>query len=247
MVTLMDEDEIRWMILEKLHMEYLKESHSYVMKDGLLKAQGILGLAENVLDRNVKYLEQKGLIDVKWYLGGGFMARINAFGVDAIEHKKDARPEARTKRPEAVLEDELDRQLRDRLPSLVDELAVTREQLAKGDRAIHFQSVAMACRNHFLDFAEAMYRPEFLPEGEEPPSRNQVKRKVRFTLMAVGAEHAERDLVESTVDQFEALVVFIHKEAHNKEADRSYAAACLAGLETAMLLILREVTKGKPA
>jgi len=238
-----DEDEIRWLILEKLHMEYLKDSYRYVMKDNLLQAPGILGLAENVMDRNIKYLEQKGLIDVRRYVGGGFMTRINAFGVDAIEHKKDARSAAGTRGSGAVLEKELDRQLLDRFPSLVDELVVTREQLAKGDKPIHFQSVAMACRNHFYDFADAVYRPEFLPEGEEPPSRNQVKRKVRFTLMAVGGGHAERDLVESTIDQFEALVVYIHKEAHDKSTDRSCAAACLADLETAMLIILHEIAK----
>src|SRR5436309_3944466 len=81
----MNEDEIRWLVLGKLHEAYLEDSRQYVMKDALLEAQGIIGLPENVVDRTVKYLEQKGLIDIQYYLGGGFMARLNAYGVDAIE------------------------------------------------------------------------------------------------------------------------------------------------------------------
>lgn len=85
----MNEDEVRWLVLGKLHEEYLKDSRQCLMKAALLETQGILSLSENVLDRTVEYLQQKGLIDVQKYLGGGFMARLNAGGVDAIEMKQE--------------------------------------------------------------------------------------------------------------------------------------------------------------
>ena len=233
----MNEDEIRWMILDKLHDAYLKDSRSYVMKDNLLQAQGILGLSENVLDRTVKYLEQKGLINVKYYLGGGFMVRLNAYGVDAIERRdKEVRP-----KPIAaldVLEEELDKLLADRMPSLADDLAIARTQLSEGNKAIDFQAVALNCRNLFLAFADEVYEPKFLPEGEAEPRSNDSKRKLKFTLRSVHAGETERDLVDAVIDEFDALVVFIQKHVHDPGTGRAYAATCLAGLEKVMLLVL---------
>lgn len=235
----MNEDEIRWLILDKLYKEYLADSHTFVMKDKLLQAQGILGLDANALDRSVRYLEQKGLIDVRRYLGGGFIARLNAFGIDAVEQKREREPPVTE--PTAILEEELDRLLRDRIPSLVDDLVIARSQLAKGDKEIDFQSVALNCRNLFLAFADAVYRPEYLPKDEAPPDRNQAKRKLKFALQVVNAGKAERGIVEAIIDEFDALVDFIQKHVHDRQTGRPYAAACLVNLETAMLVVLLEV------
>ncbi len=238
----MNEDEIRWLVLGKLHDGYLKDSRTYVMKGNLLEAQGILGLPENVLDRTVKYLEQKGLIDVIYYIGGGFMARLNAYGVDAIERReREVLPKAIA--PTAVLEEELDKLVADRMPSLGDDLTIARTQLAEGNKAIDFQAVALNCRNLFLAFADEVYEPEFLPEGETEPRPNETKRKLKLTLRAVDAGKTERDLVEAIIDEFDALVVFIQKHVHDPATGRANAAACLAGLETAMLIVLRAISQ----
>jgi hypothetical protein len=42
-------------------------------------------LDSNVLERNAKYLEQKGLAYVKWFSGGGFVAQITSEGIDFLE------------------------------------------------------------------------------------------------------------------------------------------------------------------
>ena len=45
---------------------------------------GPLGIDEKVLDRNVRYLGDKGLLDLKW-VGNKFQGRITAEGIDFLE------------------------------------------------------------------------------------------------------------------------------------------------------------------
>lgn len=78
----MDDKTRRLEILQALKQAYDEDAHDFLDKAYLL---GTLGLDENVLDRNVKYLEQKGLIRVDWHHGGGFYAWINAEGIDFLE------------------------------------------------------------------------------------------------------------------------------------------------------------------
>ena|SRR5438093_10131784 len=242
----MNEEAVRNMILDRLHREYLKDSTNSVMKQQLYEAQGNLGTAPNVLDRNLRYLEEKGLVDVRHFIGGNFMVRLNAFGVDAVErHASDRHVQisARVAGPATILGEELDELLAEHLPVMKDELAITRNLLARGDKQFDFQSVALACRNHFLDFADTIYQPAFLPEGEVPPSRNQAKRKVTLGLRAMRAKETDRDFVEATISQFDALVDFIQKTVHEKHVIRAHAAACLSGLELVMLVALRELAR----
>jgi len=77
----MDDKTCRLEILQKLKSFYDQDAHALVQKTSLIKE---LPVEDNVLERNLRYLEGKGLLHVKWYKGG-FLARINAEGIDFLE------------------------------------------------------------------------------------------------------------------------------------------------------------------
>ena len=43
----------------------------------------------NLLDFNVKYLEDKHLVKIEHFLVGGFIAQITVYGIDYIESLKE--------------------------------------------------------------------------------------------------------------------------------------------------------------
>jgi Fic family protein len=69
-------NETRVLILKKLAEQYPE----YVMKDAL--QQSTL-LSENDLERNIHYLDEEGLTEVKW-TSSGFLAKINVNGISYI-------------------------------------------------------------------------------------------------------------------------------------------------------------------
>ncbi|MBI4491062.1 MAG: hypothetical protein HY694_18425 [Deltaproteobacteria bacterium] len=68
--------------MRELKSHYDKEPHGYPQKEKLM---GSLGLEDIVVQRNVKYLEQKGLADPKWFSGSGFLVQITSEGIDFLE------------------------------------------------------------------------------------------------------------------------------------------------------------------
>ncbi len=80
-----DEEDIRWLILDKLYNVRLQGPHDFTMRQAILDSQGIFGLDPKAVDRNTKYLQEKNLVEVRWFIGGDFMARLTAYGVDEVE------------------------------------------------------------------------------------------------------------------------------------------------------------------
>ena len=78
----MNNKELRLEILKYLKNRYDKNPHSSSMKDSLLEA---IDVSPKDLDRNIKYLNDKYLLNAKWYLDGVFMAQITSHGIDEIE------------------------------------------------------------------------------------------------------------------------------------------------------------------
>jgi len=78
----MDDKTCRFEILRRLKEAYDKDGFGLLGKFNL---QDSLAVEENVVDRNMRYLEQKGLVNVSWTLGGGFRGRITAEGIDFLE------------------------------------------------------------------------------------------------------------------------------------------------------------------
>jgi hypothetical protein len=77
----MDDKTCRLEILRKLKGFYDQDPHALVQKETLL---GDWKIEDNALERNVKYLEEKGLLWVKRFYGG-FIARITSGGIDFLE------------------------------------------------------------------------------------------------------------------------------------------------------------------
>ena len=78
----MNDKELRLEILKYLKNRYDKNPHSFIMKDSLLEA---IDVSPTELDRNIRYLSDKYLLNAKWYLNGIFMAQITSHGIDEIE------------------------------------------------------------------------------------------------------------------------------------------------------------------
>lgn len=79
---MMNDKELRLEILKYLKNRYDENPHSSNMKDSLLEA---IDVSPKDLDRNIKYLNDKYLLNAKWYLNGVFMAQITSHGIDEIE------------------------------------------------------------------------------------------------------------------------------------------------------------------
>ena len=63
-------------------MFYDGDPHALVQKETLWAG---ITAAGPELDRNVKYLQEKGLVEVHWAIGDEFIAKITAAGIDFLE------------------------------------------------------------------------------------------------------------------------------------------------------------------
>ncbi|MCK4521595.1 MAG: hypothetical protein KAU20_03400 [Nanoarchaeota archaeon] len=79
----MDNQEIRLKILEKLYGYAIENARGYITKEVLLND---LGIDESSLNFNIKYLEDKSLVKLEKFLGGGFLAQITVYGIDSVEN-----------------------------------------------------------------------------------------------------------------------------------------------------------------
>jgi len=84
----MADEQVRLEILSLLKEIFDKQPYQSTSKDQLLKA---LSVSENVLDRNIKYLDDSGLISTEYFLGGVYFTQITNFGIDELEHKGTSR------------------------------------------------------------------------------------------------------------------------------------------------------------
>ena len=78
----MDDKACRLEILRRLKMFHDGDPHALVQKGTLWAG---IRAAGPELNRNVKYLQEKGLVEVHWAIGGDFIARITAEGIDFLE------------------------------------------------------------------------------------------------------------------------------------------------------------------
>lgn len=78
----MEDKEIQIEILKLLREIYNNYTYSVILNEKILSE---LDVSEIEIDRNVKYLKGKGLIDVQEETGGTFYAKINSYGIDRLE------------------------------------------------------------------------------------------------------------------------------------------------------------------
>jgi hypothetical protein len=79
------DEQVRGLILNELYQKCQEHPHNYITKSKIMKNTGIS--IESRIDGNIEYLKQKGLIEARWFMGGEFIARITAYGIDVIAHK----------------------------------------------------------------------------------------------------------------------------------------------------------------
>jgi len=77
-----DLDETNLSILKYLNKEYMKHPHKWFSDTELT---GNVSLPKEKLSATVKYLDGKGLIKVKWFIGGNFICQITSDGIDAVK------------------------------------------------------------------------------------------------------------------------------------------------------------------
>ena len=83
----MSNDEIRILTLQHLYRLYHEDPKSFGINR--VEMLELLNAQENLMDSNMLYLEQKGLVKLEKVLGSLWAwARITAFGIDVIENKQ---------------------------------------------------------------------------------------------------------------------------------------------------------------
>jgi len=80
----MSDKDIRVEILKILRDFNNNDPYNFLEKEKLRKKFAPT-IDENTLNRNVKYLHDKGFIKAHLFLGGGFIAQITADGIDYLE------------------------------------------------------------------------------------------------------------------------------------------------------------------
>jgi hypothetical protein len=80
--------------------------------------------------------------------------------------------------------------------------------------------VALGCRDLLQEFTDAIMRPEYLPEGVEPPKRDETRKKLKYVLGAKlrSRKETERRMLETQVEAlekyFDAFVDYVQKVGH---------------------------------
>jgi hypothetical protein len=105
-------------------------------------------------------------------------------------------------------------------PSAIEKLTTTYCDIVGGSSSLDWSQIAFACRDILQDFTESIYKPDYLPKGEEPPTRAQTIKKLALTLQARVAktEDTERKLIVAQIDYllnyFTELNNLIQKHTH---------------------------------
>jgi len=235
----MEDDEIRILILDILKEQYNENPHGMVLKQGFLP---VAGISENELERNVVYLEQKGLIDVQWALGGNFFARINGFGIDELDRMKIALDNISTEEivPDTVIysiideaKEFVDSNLESLNPDILTKLNYIYEDLLTRDHPHNYARIAFSCREILMDFTDAIFSEDSLEENEITPARNQTKNKIYYTIRKITQSETDSKLIserfEYIINYFSAFSDSVQKNSHPDgfEVTREDAKACL--------------------
>lgn len=113
-------------------------------------------------------------------------------------------------------------------PEVLKNLVQIYNDLLTGKVSHDWKKIAFACRDILQDFTDVIYKPEYLPQGEMAPSKEQTKNKVRYTLLTklAGSKNEERKLIEAQMEYFDKLTDYINKHLH-KQASKEDAHRCV--------------------
>lgn len=222
----MNDNEIRVGILDMAKKVYDENPHNFVQREKILEESKITP-AE--LDRNIKYLEEKGLIDVQWFIGGSYLLKINSYGIDEIERIQleiqRSQEEPEEIKPEEVIPiliDEtklfVDSKLKVINLEILTKLNFIYEDMLNRDHPHSFASMAYSCREILMDFTDALFKEDDLEDNQKKPTRNQTKNKIKITLKALTKSETHSGLLserfEYVISYLDLLSDYIQKNAH---------------------------------
>jgi len=150
--------EIRTKILKMLREEYNNNPHGVVMKAKLLSE---LDISEIELERNIKYLSDKGLIDVEWFLGGTFDAKINSYGIDWLEQSIEEVTETEGHVLKHIFDETkefVDVKLGEICPDALEKLNFCYKDLLSDSHSHRNARIAFDCREILKDFTDAIFK-----------------------------------------------------------------------------------------
>jgi len=220
----MNDYDIRFLILELLKKEYNVDPHSFVIKDAILENSEI---SENELERNVVYLEEKALIDVQWFLGGGFFAKINSFGIDEfsrmkwLDHEEDIEEITSENVINTIIDETkefVDSKLEELNQDILIKLNFIYEDLLTRNHPHNFARIAFDCREILMDFTDSIFSEDLLINNEKTPKRTQTKNKIYSTLKQIAESETDSKVVserfEYIINYFDVFNDFVQKNSH---------------------------------
>jgi hypothetical protein len=215
----MKDKEIRTKILKALMEKYNKTPHGGVMREKILSE---LNVSEIELDRNIKYLGNKGMIDVRWIIGGEFYTNINSYGIDWLEQSIEEPRKTEIDALKHIFDETkefVDARLEDICPDAIEKLNFCYKDMLFDSHPHGNARIAFDCREILMDFTDAVFDEEFLENNESKPKRNQTKNKLNYTLRAIKIEsETTRKMLETQIEYlpkyFGSLNDFIQKNTH---------------------------------
>lgn len=232
----MEDHEIRILILEILKETYNENPHDYMPKATILNN---IKIPSNELERNILYLEDKGLIDVLWALGGHFHVRINSFGIDELERIKNELKDEDDIHPEPVIisiideiKEFVDSNLENINPDILTKLNYIYEDLLTRDHPHNYARIAFDCREILMDFTDAIFNEDSL-KYDKKPRRIETKNKIYFTLRELTESETDSKVIserfEYIKNYFSAFNDFVQKNSHPDgfEVKEEDAKACV--------------------
>ena len=110
-------------------------------------------------------------------------------------------------------------------PSAIEKLNKTYRGIVNGSSSLEWSQIAFACRDILQDFTDAIYKPDYLPKNEKPPTRAQTIKKLALTLQTrvTKTKDSERKLTVNQIDYllnyFSELNNLVQKHTHPEKFD----------------------------
>jgi len=99
-------------------------------------------------------------------------------------------------------------------PEVWGKLDLATEQLKTATQPEHYQAIGVLCRDAMILFANAIFSPDFVPEGQKLPAEDHAKARIDMTLQHFGQLAGSEEIRKLT----RAVVAYAMRLHHNQDA-----------------------------